>query len=115
MAARCVKLAASRARFDWADTLAAQVTAFGLPEATREAQLVPGRKFRTDLSWPDRLVAVEVDGGEWGLGRHGRGIGMRADCEKANALTLAGWAVFRFVGSQVQSGYAVDVLRAALT
>lgn len=94
--------------------LAAQIVALRLPQAARELQLVPGRQFRTDLAWPDRLIFAEVDGGEWTQGRHGRGRGMQEDSVKWNALTLEGWTGFRFVGSQVRNGYAAQVLEQAL-
>lgn len=101
-------------RFDWADTLAFQVTAAGLPEPQREQLLVLPRKFRTDLSWLEIKTFVEVDGGEWSHGQHGRGQGMQDDCVKWNLLTLAGWRGFRFTGSQVKSGYALTTIEQAL-
>ena len=58
--------------------------------------LAPERKWRFDCAWPDETVAVELDGGTWSGGRHTRGTGYRNDCEKLNAATGLGWAVFRF-------------------
>ena len=46
-------------------------------------------------------VAVEVEGGTWGRGRHSRGGGYSADCEKYNAAVAAGWAVFRVTGDMI--------------
>lgn len=35
---------------------------------------------------------------------------MQTDCEKWNRLMLDGWTGFRFTGSQVRSGYAIQIL-----
>lgn len=103
-----------RATTDLADILALHVRAIRLPEAVREFKPFPDRRFRIDLAWPDRLMAVECDGGEWTVGRHSRGTGMQSDNEKCNRLTLEGWSVFRVTGAQVRSGYAVALIERAL-
>ena len=103
-----------RPRFDWADTLAGQIHVLALPEPFREFRVVASRKWRFDLAWPTLRIACEIDGSEWTHGRHGRGNGMQSDCEKLNAALLAGWRPFRFVGSQVKSGYALAVLEQVL-
>lgn len=96
--------------FDYADLLMQQLRALHFPEGIREFEgAVPGRKFRLDVAWPERLIFVECDGGEWVKGS-ARRHGGASDCERWNALTLAGWTGFRFVGSQVRSGAAVQFL-----
>lgn len=104
--------ASTRKRFDWADTLTQQIRAYSLPTPTREHKFSADRRWRFDISWPDRLIFIECDGGEFvrGLRRHGGA----KDCEKFNAAVLAGWTGFRFVGSQIKSGYAIDLLRQVL-
>jgi very-short-patch-repair endonuclease len=98
------------ARFDYADMLLQHIRAMHLPEPIREyPEAIPGRKFRLDLAWPQALVFVECDGGEWVKGS-ARRHGGATDCERWNLLTLAGWTGFRFVGSQVRSGAAIQVL-----
>lgn len=99
---------------DLADALLRQILAVRLPEPQREYRPFPDRRFRIDLAWVDRLMAVECDGGEWNHGRHGRGAGMASDCEKQNRLMLEGWACLRFVGSQIRSGYALRTIEQAL-
>jgi very-short-patch-repair endonuclease len=101
----------TRNKTDLADTLALHLRAMQLPAPVREYRPWKDRCFRLDLSWPLRLLYVEVDGGELMQGRHNRAQGMANDCEKMALLTLAGWRGFRFVGSQVRNGYALDILQ----
>ena len=94
--------------------MAGQIGAFGLPRADREYRFHPARRWRFDFAWPDRKIAVEVEGGTWSGGRHTRGSGFEADCDKYNAAALDGWKVFRFTGKHIDSGKAVLIMRAAL-
>jgi very-short-patch-repair endonuclease len=98
-------------------TLALHIRAAGLPEPEREARLIPGRRFRFDFAWPGARppLAVEVQGGGWQHGKHHRPAGYRADCVKANLLTLAGWRVLRFDSTMVEDGTAVRQIEEALT
>jgi very-short-patch-repair endonuclease len=74
--------------------------ALGLAELESEFQFDPDRKWRFDFAAPAARVAVEIEGGVWSKGRHTRGAGFVADCEKYNSAALKGWAVFRLA-----SGY----------
>jgi very-short-patch-repair endonuclease len=96
------------------DMLVYQLRVIGLPHPLREHRFAPPRKWRFDLCWPDRKLAVEVEGGQWVRGRHARPAGMRADCEKYNTALLDGWRVFRFVSDQVTDGTALAVLERVL-
>lgn len=78
---------------------------------SNEFRFHPVRKWRFDLAWPDRMIAVEVDGGVWSGGRHTRGAGFVADCEKTNEATAMGWRVFRFPTPHVSDGTAIAILR----
>lgn len=86
----------------------------GLPEPTTEHRFHSARKWRFDLAWPERMIAVEVDGGVWSGGRHTRGAGFVADCEKVNEATAMGWRVFRFPTPHVSDGSAIAILRRVL-
>lgn len=93
-------------------TLALQIAQSPIvPEPVREYRFLPTRRFRFDFSWPDVLLAVEVDGGTWrGLGRHSRGPGYERDCEKHNLANLAGWTLLRYTSSMVRDGRAIQQL-----
>lgn len=83
----------------------------GLPPPVEEYQFHPKRKWRIDYAWPDRRLAVEVEGGIYNRGRHVRPVGFLGDVEKYNALTMAGWALLRFTWKQMQNGEAIDLIQ----
>lgn len=62
----------------------------------REYVVSPFRKWRVDLALPEQRIAIEVDGRH-----HLHAKQHRADCEKANYLSVRGWRVFRFPASCV--------------
>lgn len=97
---------------DLADLLALHVSGMQLPRGVREFVPFPNqRKFRCDLAWPAHKLCAEVNGGEYTQGRHARAAGMNSDYEKHALLVLDGWQVFWFSGSQVKSGFAIDILQ----
>ncbi len=53
-----------------------------LPIPVAEYRFHPTRKWRMDWAWPDQRVALEIDGGVWVRGAHGRGTGIVRDQEK---------------------------------
>ena len=71
-----------------------------------------GRRWRFDFAWPDRKVAVEIQGGTWNRGRHVRGKGYAKDCEKHNAAVALEWKVLQFTGDMLREdpvGYIEQV------
>ena len=72
----------------------------------REFMFHPRRKWRFDFAWPDKKIAVEIEGGV--NGRHQRIGGFTSDCFKYNAAALLGWRVFRFTTAMVMDGTAID-------
>lgn len=104
------------------------IRAYGLPEPELEHVFHPDRKWRFDLAWPDRKLAVEIEGGVWSTdggkpcqlcgehpkGAHGRGTGILRDIEKGNAAQLLGWTLIRVTTRQVEDGDAVLIVRKAL-
>jgi very-short-patch-repair endonuclease len=86
----------------------------GVPLPILELRFHPARKWRFDCAWVPQRVAVEVDGGTYTAGRHTRGAGFAADCEKLNTATLLGWRVLRFTRAMIESGEAVTMIARAL-
>jgi hypothetical protein len=71
-------------------------------QPAREYHFHPSRDWRFDFAFPERLVAVEIEGATFAGGRHSRGAGFRDDCHKYNAAAGLGWRVFRFTTDMIQ-------------
>ena len=84
------------------------------PAPELEYKFLKDRRFRFDFAWPDRMVAVEVEGGVWTAGRHNRPSGFIADCEKYSLAALEGWKVLRVTGDHIKDGKALKWLQRAL-
>lgn len=95
--------------------------AVGQPAPLPEFQFHPARRWRFDFAWPAHCLAVELEGGTYSGGRHTRGAGYTADCEKYNAAVAQGWRVLRFTGAMLRAdpagcvGQIVALLEAAPT
>lgn len=90
------------------NTLLFQIRASRLPEPVREFRFDSSRRWRSDFAWPANKLLVEVEGGHWNNGRHTRGSGFEADCEKYSEAALAGWKVVRVTSSHIKSGEALE-------
>ena len=75
--------------------------ACGGPPLEREYRFAKDRKWRFDFAHPLSGVAIEVEGGTWSGGRHTRGSGYAADCEKYNEAAMSGWAVLRLTSEMI--------------
>lgn len=62
----------------------------------REYKFHPVRKWRIDFAWVLERLAVEVDGGV--RTGHARFDNALREAEKAEALLLAGWTLYRIPG-----------------
>jgi hypothetical protein len=92
-----------------------QLAAVGLPPPQTEARFHPVRKWRFDLLWPDRMIAVEIEGGAWVRGRHTRAQGYMADMVKYNEAVKMGYRLYRFTPDMVADGYALQLLTEVLS
>lgn len=99
---------------DLEDTLLCQIHAAELPEPVRELVFHKPRRWRFDFSWVDKKVAAECEGGTRSGGRHVRGTGYEADCEKYNAAALDGWLLLRFTRAMIEDGTAIETLETVL-
>jgi very-short-patch-repair endonuclease len=82
----------------------------------REFRFYPGRQWRFDFAIREGNsdLAVEVDGGTWGRGRHTSGAGFEADCEKFAMATIQGWRVLRVTPAMVEDGRALAWIERAI-
>lgn len=74
----------------------------GYPDPKAEVRFHVTRKYTLDYAFLDKMIAVEIEGGQWTRGRHTRGIGYASDCEKYNLAQSMGWKVFRFSTSMIE-------------
>ena len=95
------------------EELAWQMHCMGLPEAVQEYRFCE-RRWRFDFAYPDKMIAIEVEGGTWAGGRHSRGAGFQGDCEKYNEATVLGWKILRFTSGMINSTNAVDTIKRLL-
>lgn len=80
------------------DILWAEVTR-RWPDAQREYRLIPGRRLRGDIVFPEAGLCVEVDGWQF----HGRMLAdFKRDRTRQNLLTIAGWRLLRIPAGDIR-------------
>ena len=86
----------------------------GLPEPVAEYRFHSVRKWRMDWAFPAFKVALEIDGGVWTGGAHGRGTGIVRDQEKHNYAACMGWITIRCVPKDMLKSETFAFLKAAM-
>lgn len=61
----------------------------------KEYRFHPVRRWRFDAAFPDKMAALEIEGGVWVYGRHNRASTFENDMDKYNEAAILGWAVIR--------------------
>jgi len=86
-----------------------QLLAAGLPQPVRQHEIRSGGELvaRVDLAYPDRSLAIELDGFRWHAGRGP----FRSDRIRGNRIEAAGWRLLR---AAPEDGDAVVVAAAAI-
>ena len=88
--------------------MAFQICAVKLPRYVHEWQFCQ-RRWRFDFAWPERKVALEVEGfGHHKLNRY------LSDLEKYNEAAVLGFCVIRVTGAMVKDGRALAIIERAL-
>lgn len=96
------------------ETFLLMLKARKMPAPELEHRFHPVRKFRLDYAWPDQRVGLEVDGGVWVGGAHGRGTGILRDQLKTNLAASLGWRILRTTPKDLASPDLLDHLERAL-
>ena len=96
-------------------TFYCQVIDWGLAHPQREYRFDPTRRWRFDFAWPEKHIAVEIEGGQWVNGRHSRGKGFEADCRKYLAALIQGWTVVRATPAMINDGSVIQFVSNTLT
>jgi very-short-patch-repair endonuclease len=95
----------------WEALLAQQISALGMPQPVKQYRFHESRQWKFDFAYPDRKLAVEIDGLSKNPGAHQRFAGIENDCEKRAEALIRGWKILRVTGAMVKSGRAVNYLR----
>lgn len=95
-------------KLDPTTLLMLQLSSNGIPNPKREFKFHDIRKWRFDLAWPDKKVAIEIDGGAFAFGG-GKHMQPR-DLEKLNTAAAMGWKVYRFSPEMIRKSMAIKFL-----
>lgn len=101
------------AKVDTSD-LVFQLLACKLPTPVAEHRFAPPRRWRFDYAWPERRLALEVQGGLFIQGRHSRGPALLKEHEKLNAAARLGWRVLFTTPTDVRNGKALQLVESVL-
>ncbi len=74
------------------------------------------KDWRFDFAIPDKMIAMEVEGGVFSKkkSRHTTGTGFTADCVKYNNAAILGWTVLRVTGDMIKTGQALQMIERAI-
>ena len=90
---------------DYVGMISAALKIIGI-DHVREYKFLHDRRFKFDIAIPDKLIAIEFEGGIWSNGRHTRGSGYAKDAKKYNLAVRHGWKLLRFTTADVnKSGW----------
>lgn len=84
-------------------------TSAGLPIPQREYRFDPTRRYRIDFAYPDKKIAIEIEGGVFTRGRHVRPMGYVKDMEKYSAISKAGWILLRYLPKKINFKEILEV------
>ena len=94
----------------------------GIDEPVKEFKFLENRRWRFDYAWIAAKVAVEVDGGIYGIGKRCPACGRRRvlghtsvkgilrDMEKGNMAQAHGWCFLRFTPDQLMRPPALALI-----
>lgn len=109
-----IKKRTARGLSEYEEVFAMQLRAVGLGDYEREYMFHPLRKWRFDFCFPDKMVALEVEGGIYSRGRHVTPAGFIEDCLKYDEAALLGWKVLRLPMTWIDTGQALHYAELAL-
>lgn len=82
-----------------------------IPNPQTEYVFHQTRKWRFDYCWPEKKIALEVEGGVFVGGRHTSGPGFMADMEKYNQAVVYGWKIIRTTPNELLKTGTADLIR----
>ena len=104
-----------KAKAEWAERVFRAVLRHEeLPQPEAEYRFWPGRKVQFDYAWPERLLALEVEGGVYTGGAHGSVTGILRDVEKYSEAAARGWRILRVLPKTLATKTTATLIRRAL-
>lgn len=91
-----------------------QLNEYGLIPYLTQYRAVPKRQFRFDFAFPKESLLIEIQGGVWSRGAHGRGSGIVRDYEKLNLAVKNGFFVLQFDTNMVKSKEGIELVKSIL-
>ena len=105
----------SKPRVDYKAKFERDIALLGFPAPVREVLFAHPRRWRFDWAYPDLMIAVEYQGGNYhGKGAHNSITGLMRDYEKFTEAALRGWTLILIDAKSVTTGQAVQWLERAL-
>ena len=71
------------------------------------------RKWRFDYAFPDKCLAIEIEGGVYTKGAHGSITGIKRDIEKYSEAAAAGWRVIRVLPEDMTKERTINLIKLA--
>jgi hypothetical protein len=69
------------------------------------------RPLRADLANPELKIAIEIEGGIYGLGGHSSITGIIRDIKKNNAYVSNGWKLIRLLPQDLMTSASFDLIK----
>lgn len=112
----------------------------GMPKPEEQYKFSKTRRWRFDFAWPEKMLAVEIEGKVWGQyvychrcgakvqkksaggkwsyvrdsgGRHTSASGYLGDMEKYNNAALLGWRLIRIPANDMHNKESVSIIKEA--
>lgn len=102
-------------RVDYKAKFERDIALLGFPAPVREVLFAHPRRWRFDFAYPELMIAVEYQGGNYnGKGAHNSITGLQRDYEKFTEAALRGWTLILIDAKSVTTGQAVQWLERAL-
>ena len=81
-----------------------------------EFHFSPDREYRFDYAIPDKMVAIEVQGGIWCKGNsgHSSGTGIKRDMEKSRLATSLGWKLIQCTPDELLTNKIIELIKKML-
>jgi hypothetical protein len=89
------------------DIVKAYYSEHGIPEPVFEYKFHHVRKWRFDVAWVEKKLAIEIQGGIFIQGRHSRGAALLKEWKKLNEAARLGW---RVIYCQPKDACTIDIV-----